>query len=86
MAFPAGDIPKVLVKKDDRTLKFVSTAPNHPDIYAAIKAAKNSRTCSPIWMMKCAHDNSIQPYGLTVVSNKPLSVPDCGELVIGQQG
>jgi hypothetical protein len=87
MAFPAGDIPKVLVKKDDRNLKFISTALNHPDIYTAIKAAKTSRTCSPIWMMKWVHDkSSIQPYGLTVVSNMPLTVPDCGELVIGQNG
>ena len=85
--FPAGDIPKVLVKKDDRILKCLSTATDHQHTYSAIKAAQASRTCSLIWILKFDPDkNRLQPYGLSVVSNKSLTVPGCGELNIRQQG
>ena len=54
-AFPAGTLPKVLVKKHpDQCISFHSKANDKEKeaIYKFIKAAKDCTMCSPLWTVK----------------------------------
>jgi hypothetical protein len=52
VAFPAGGLPKVLVKKVEKQYKFLYSGPNKQHIYSVVAAALTPGVCSLVWMMK----------------------------------
>ncbi len=81
--FPPGTVPKVLVKKDTKTLFFStsSATDGKPGMKAAIEAARVSEACSLHWIMKFAPTKErLEPCGLAVVTCKALVVPGGGEV------
>jgi hypothetical protein len=84
MPFPAGGIPKVLVKKADNNFKFLYTGPNKQHIYSVVAAVLTPGLCSLHWMVKFVpQKDRLEPCGLAVVLAKNVTVPGNGELILG---
>ena len=82
--FPAGGVPKVLVKRDDKHFKFLYSGPNKQHIYSVVAAVLTPGICSLRWMIKfVAGKDRLEPCGLAVVMNKSVTVPGNSELSLG---
>ena len=80
--FPAGTLPKMMVKKSpESSYFFVSTAPAKKTIHELIDKARALTTCSMLFIVK-AQGDKVLPNGVALVANKPISVPAAGEHVL----
>ena len=84
--FPAGTLPKVLVKNNPQTTySFYSKAKEKEAIHKFINAAKDCTLCSVFWIVKLSSSSTpprLEPCGLAVVSNKQMALPGNGELCL----
>jgi hypothetical protein len=85
MPFPAGGVPKVLVKKVEKNFKFLYSGPsNKQHIYSVVAAVLTPGLCSLHWMVKFVPlKDRLEPCGLAVVLNRPVTLPGNGELILG---
>ena len=82
--FPAGGVPKVLVKRDEKHFKFLYSGPNKQHMYSVVAAVLTPGICSLHWMIKfVAGKDRLEPCGLAVVMNKSVTVPGNSELSLG---
>ena len=85
--FPAGMLPKILVKKEpQKSYGFVSRDKNKDDIHNAIHLARSCVGLSALWILKATPQKTsgkldkLDPAGLAIVTNKQLVLPGNGEL------
>ena len=85
--FPAGMLPKILVKKEpQKSYGFVSWDKNKDDIHNAIQLARSCPGLSVLWILKAFPQKTsgkldkLEPAGLAIVTNKQLVLPGSGEL------
>eukprot|EP00974_Lingulodinium_polyedra_P044114 4234064-Lingulodinium_polyedra.AAC.1 len=72
-AFPAGTLPKVLVKKNPQQSHSFYSKANEKAIYKFINAAKDCTMCSLLWIVKLSSSGTpprLEPAGLALVGNK----------------
>ena len=82
--FPAGTIPKVLVKKaPQQVYGFASKSAQKQSIHKFVAAARNCTTASLLWILKLTkEENGIEPCGLALVANKQMLLPGSGEVIV----
>ena len=82
--FPAGTLPKVLVKKEpQKSYGFMSKAPDKEIFYKIIKLARACTSVSVVWILKgtpVGKVEKLEPSGLAIVLNKQLVLLGSGEL------
>ena len=80
--FPAGTLPKMLVKKNPQaSYFFTSTSSGKENIHKLVEAASTLTSCSLLWMLK-EKDGLLQPCGLALVTNKQLVLTGGAEMVL----
>lgn len=84
--FPAGALPKVLVKKEPmKSYGFVSKATEKDVHHKIIKLARSCTSVSVMWILKAtpvAKPEKLEPSGLAIVTNKQMVLPGSGELCL----
>ena len=84
--FPAGALPKVLVKKEpQKRYGFISKAAEKDLHYKIIKLARSCTSVSVMWILKAtpaAKAEKLEPCGLAIVTNKQMVLPGSGELCL----
>ena len=82
--FPAGTLPKVLVKEDEKkTYQFGSTAADKDVVLAAIEVCRKLERASLVWVMRHnAKALRIEPQGLALLANSRIVVPGDSEFFL----
>ena len=75
--FPAGTLPKVLVKDGEKkTYQFDSKAADKNVVLAAIEACRKLDVASLVWVMRHnAKEKRVEPHGVALLANSRIVVP-----------
>ena len=79
--FPAGTLPKVLVKDDEKkTYQFDSKAADKNMVLAAIEVCRKLDVASLVWVMRHnAKEKRMERHGVALLANSRIVVPGDGE-------
>ena len=80
--FPAGTLPKVLVKKDpQKSYGFLSNAKEKDHINKIVRLTQQCTNISVLWVLGEIFGR-LDPVGLALVTNKQIWLPGSGELTL----
>lgn len=81
--FPAGSVPKVLIKKANKTFRWAYTGEDEAVAQMAVESARTSSVVSPLWMVRHSEAKQrVEPCGLALVLMKSQQVPGGGEIIL----
>lgn len=81
--FPPGSVPKILIKKGNKIIRWAYTGEDEAVAKKAVESARNSSVVSPLWIVRRSEGKQrVEPCGLALVLMKSQQVPGGGDVIL----